>query len=102
MVKVELTHLHPRVVPACSAETEKVFKVSSEENLQPFKDNMDTFLSQGETLMASFQDVSDPVKVLPVLVLLRLLSRSVLAARSTPFCAPLADLLTRSATRNLK
>ncbi|CAG10074.1 unnamed protein product, partial [Tetraodon nigroviridis] len=34
---------------ACSAETEKVFKLSSEDNLQPFKDNMDTFLSQAKT-----------------------------------------------------
>lgn len=48
-MKVELTRFHRRVLPACSAETEKVFKLSSEENLQPFKDNMDTFLSQGET-----------------------------------------------------
>lgn len=59
-MKVELTHFH-HVVPACSAETEKVFKLSSEENLQPFKDNMETFLSQGETLMTSFQDVSNLV-----------------------------------------
>lgn len=48
-MKVELTRFHHGVLPACSAETEKVFKLSSEENLQPFKDNMDTFLSQGET-----------------------------------------------------
>eukprot|EP00066_Takifugu_rubripes_P011997 XP_011601263.1 PREDICTED: formin-2-like isoform X2 [Takifugu rubripes] len=34
---------------ACSAEMEKVFKLSSEENLQPFKDNMDMFLSQAKT-----------------------------------------------------
>lgn len=31
----------------CLAETEKVYKLSSEENLQPFKDKMTTFLSQG-------------------------------------------------------
>lgn len=44
---------------------EKVFKLSSEENLQPFKDNMDIFLSQGETvLMISTQDVSKPVRLL--------------------------------------
>lgn len=35
---------------ACSAETEKVCKLSSEENLQPFKDKMDTFLSQGQPI----------------------------------------------------
>uniref|UniRef100_A0A8D3B336 FH2 domain-containing protein n=1 Tax=Scophthalmus maximus TaxID=52904 RepID=A0A8D3B336_SCOMX len=35
---------------ACSAETEKVCKLSSGENLQPFKDKMDTFLSQGELI----------------------------------------------------
>lgn len=34
---------------ACSAETEKVCKLSSEENLQPFKDKMDQFLSQAKT-----------------------------------------------------
>lgn len=38
------------VVLACSAETEKVCKLSSEENLQPFKDKMDTFLSQGKSV----------------------------------------------------
>lgn len=44
---------------------EKVFKLSSEEILQPFKDNMDMFLSQGETvLMISTQDVSKPVRLL--------------------------------------
>lgn len=43
---------------------EKVFKLSSEENLQPFKDNMDMFLSQGETiLMISTQDVSKLVRL---------------------------------------
>lgn len=39
----------PPSVSACSAETEKVRKLSSEENLQPFKDKMDEFLSQGES-----------------------------------------------------
>uniref|UniRef100_A0A3Q0RG23 FH2 domain-containing protein n=1 Tax=Amphilophus citrinellus TaxID=61819 RepID=A0A3Q0RG23_AMPCI len=34
---------------ACSAETEKVCKLSSEENLQPFKDKMDQFLNQAKT-----------------------------------------------------
>ncbi|XP_041866873.1 formin-2 [Melanotaenia boesemani] len=34
---------------ACSAETEKVCKLSSEESLQPFKDKMDEFLSQAKT-----------------------------------------------------
>ncbi|CAL8254915.1 unnamed protein product [Lota lota] len=33
----------------CSAQTEKVFKSSSEENLQPFKDEMETFLKQAKT-----------------------------------------------------
>lgn len=49
-MNAELTYFHHLVLSACSAETEKVFKLSSEENLQPFKDNMDTFLSQGETV----------------------------------------------------
>lgn len=58
-INVELKYFHHLVVSACSAETEKVFKLSSEENLQPFKDNMDMFLSQGETvLIISTQDVS--------------------------------------------
>ncbi|XP_035760685.1 formin-2 [Neolamprologus brichardi] len=34
---------------ACSAETEKVCKLSSEENLQPFKDKMDEFLNRAKT-----------------------------------------------------
>lgn len=34
---------------ACSAEMEKVCKLSSEENLQPFKDKMDAFLSQARS-----------------------------------------------------
>uniref|UniRef100_A0A3Q3W7W9 FH2 domain-containing protein n=1 Tax=Mola mola TaxID=94237 RepID=A0A3Q3W7W9_MOLML len=43
---------------ACSAETEKVCKLSSEEDLQPFKDKMDTFLSQGETSCFLFSVLS--------------------------------------------
>ncbi|KAM6916070.1 uncharacterized protein fmn2a [Xenentodon cancila] len=34
---------------ACSSETEKVCKLSSEDDLQPFKDKMDEFLSQAKT-----------------------------------------------------
>uniref|UniRef100_A0A3P8UPB7 FH2 domain-containing protein n=1 Tax=Cynoglossus semilaevis TaxID=244447 RepID=A0A3P8UPB7_CYNSE len=34
---------------ACTTEVEKVCKVSEEENLQPFKDMMEDFLSQGTT-----------------------------------------------------
>uniref|UniRef100_A0A8L0DW60 FH2 domain-containing protein n=1 Tax=Oncorhynchus mykiss TaxID=8022 RepID=A0A8L0DW60_ONCMY len=34
---------------ACSAETEKVCQVSSEEHLQPFKEKMEGFLSQAKT-----------------------------------------------------
>uniref|UniRef100_A0A672JJC3 FH2 domain-containing protein n=1 Tax=Salarias fasciatus TaxID=181472 RepID=A0A672JJC3_SALFA len=34
---------------ACSAETEKVCKLSSEETLQPFKSKMDEFLNQGKS-----------------------------------------------------
>uniref|UniRef100_A0A8C3AV79 FH2 domain-containing protein n=1 Tax=Cyclopterus lumpus TaxID=8103 RepID=A0A8C3AV79_CYCLU len=33
---------------ACTSEVEKVCKVSDEGNLQPFKDNMEDFLAQGE------------------------------------------------------
>lgn len=39
------------VVSACSAETGKVCKMSSEENLQPFKEKMDGFLTQGELIL---------------------------------------------------
>lgn len=45
------------VVSACSAETEKVSKLSSEENLQPFKDKMEEFLSQGELFSKSHDDL---------------------------------------------
>ncbi|KAL4640128.1 formin-2-like isoform X1 [Arapaima gigas] len=34
---------------ACTAETEKVCNISSEEHLQPFKDNMEAFLTQAKT-----------------------------------------------------
>ena len=34
--------------PVCTAQTEKVCKSSSEENLQPFKDEMEQFLIQGQ------------------------------------------------------
>lgn len=37
--------------PACNAEVEKVCSVSSEEHVQPFKDKMEEFLSQGEPVM---------------------------------------------------
>ena len=33
---------------ACTTETEKVCRVSSEDHLQPFKDKMEEFLSQGK------------------------------------------------------
>lgn len=33
---------------ACSAETEKVCNVSSEEHLQPFKNKMEEFLTRGK------------------------------------------------------
>ncbi len=33
---------------ACTAETEKVCNVSSEERLQPFKDKMEEFLTRGK------------------------------------------------------
>ncbi len=35
-------------ITACSAETEKVCNVSSEEHLQPFKDDMEEFLTGGK------------------------------------------------------
>uniref|UniRef100_A0A673HB95 FH2 domain-containing protein n=1 Tax=Sinocyclocheilus rhinocerous TaxID=307959 RepID=A0A673HB95_9TELE len=35
---------------ACSAETEKVCNVSSEEHLQPFKDKMEEFLTRGKNI----------------------------------------------------
>jgi hypothetical protein len=41
--------------PACSAETEKVCQVSSEEHLQPFKEKMEGFLSQGEFMNTKYR-----------------------------------------------
>ncbi|XP_077438382.1 uncharacterized protein fmn2a [Vanacampus margaritifer] len=38
---------------ACSREMEKVCKLSSEDNLQPFKDKMDAFVSQAKTELES-------------------------------------------------
>ncbi|XP_061546689.1 formin-2 isoform X1 [Phycodurus eques] len=38
-----------RDLTACSRETENVCKVSSEDNVQPFKDKMDAFVSQAKT-----------------------------------------------------
>ncbi|XP_051935663.1 formin-2 [Hippocampus zosterae] len=38
-----------RDLTACSRETEKVCKLSSEDNLQPFKDKMDEFVRQAKT-----------------------------------------------------
>uniref|UniRef100_A0A3Q1EG09 FH2 domain-containing protein n=1 Tax=Acanthochromis polyacanthus TaxID=80966 RepID=A0A3Q1EG09_9TELE len=52
---------------ACSAETEKVCKLSSEESLQPFKDKMDEFLSQVMFLFSvlSFMELSVSFSVKP-------------------------------------
>ncbi|XP_039995260.1 formin-2 isoform X2 [Xiphias gladius] len=49
---------------ACSAETEKVCKLSSEENLQPFKEKMDEFLSQAKTeLETQDKQLADTQKI---------------------------------------
>ncbi|XP_074502329.1 uncharacterized protein fmn2a [Sebastes fasciatus] len=49
---------------ACSAETEKVCKFSSEENLQPFKDKMDEFLIQAKTkLETQEKQLADTQKI---------------------------------------
>ncbi|XP_046885419.1 formin-2 [Hypomesus transpacificus] len=49
---------------ACSAETEKVSKISSEEHLQPFKDKMEVFLSQAKTeLEAQETQLADTQKI---------------------------------------
>uniref|UniRef100_A0A3Q3VXW7 FH2 domain-containing protein n=1 Tax=Mola mola TaxID=94237 RepID=A0A3Q3VXW7_MOLML len=50
---------------ACTSEVEKVCKVSDEENLQPFKDEMDKFLAQGNQtalalIVVSYQTRSAP------------------------------------------
>lgn len=44
------------VVSACLGETEKVCKVSSEENLQPFKEKIEDFLAQGESILTSLNN----------------------------------------------
>uniref|UniRef100_A0A671M7E1 FH2 domain-containing protein n=1 Tax=Sinocyclocheilus anshuiensis TaxID=1608454 RepID=A0A671M7E1_9TELE len=41
---------------ACSAETEKVCNVSSEEHLQPFKDKMEEFLTRGKNIKGREED----------------------------------------------
>ncbi|TKS85780.1 Formin-2 [Collichthys lucidus] len=49
---------------ACSVETEKVCKLSSEDNLQPFKDKMDEFLSQAKTdLETQEKQLADTQKI---------------------------------------
>lgn len=49
---------------ACSAETEKVCKLSSEENLQPFKDKMDEFLNKAKTeLETQEKQLADTQKI---------------------------------------
>ncbi|XP_021172905.2 formin-2 isoform X2 [Fundulus heteroclitus] len=49
---------------ACLGETDKVCKVSSEENLQPFKDKMDNFLTQAKTeLETQEKQLADTQKI---------------------------------------
>ncbi|XP_029963261.1 formin-2 [Salarias fasciatus] len=49
---------------ACSAETEKVCKLSSEETLQPFKSKMDEFLNQAKTqLETQEKQLADTQKI---------------------------------------
>lgn len=49
---------------ACSAETDKVCKLSSEENLQPFKDKMDDFLNKAKTeLETQDKQLADTQKI---------------------------------------
>ncbi|XP_029305175.1 formin-2 [Cottoperca gobio] len=49
---------------ACSAETEKACKLSSEENLQPFKGKMDEFISQAKIeLEAQEKQLADTEKI---------------------------------------
>lgn len=45
--------------PACTSQVEKVCSSSDEENLQPFKGKMDTFLTQGKHLKNLFQLFSE-------------------------------------------
>ncbi|XP_034755071.1 formin-2 [Etheostoma cragini] len=48
----------------CSAETEKVCKMSSEENVQPFKDKMEEFLRQAKTeLETQEKQLADTQKI---------------------------------------
>ncbi|CAL8299082.1 unnamed protein product [Merluccius merluccius] len=48
----------------CTAQTEKVCKSSSEENLQPFKDKMEQFLNQAKTeLEAQEKQLADTEKI---------------------------------------
>uniref|UniRef100_H2MVU5 FH2 domain-containing protein n=1 Tax=Oryzias latipes TaxID=8090 RepID=H2MVU5_ORYLA len=45
---------HRRDLRACSAEVEKVCKLSDQDNLQPFKDKMEDFLAQVTHLLLPF------------------------------------------------
>uniref|UniRef100_A0A3B5KN78 Formin 1 n=1 Tax=Takifugu rubripes TaxID=31033 RepID=A0A3B5KN78_TAKRU len=46
-----------RDLTACEKDVQKVCANSSEENLQPFKDKMESFISTGESATVSFQDM---------------------------------------------
>lgn len=46
---------------ACSAETEKVCNVSSEEHLQPFKDKMEEFLTGGKKYIANIGPIQTAI-----------------------------------------
>uniref|UniRef100_A0A3B3U4X5 FH2 domain-containing protein n=1 Tax=Poecilia latipinna TaxID=48699 RepID=A0A3B3U4X5_9TELE len=51
-------------INACLGETEKVCKVSSEENLQPFKEKMEDFLTQAKTeLETQEKQLADTQKI---------------------------------------
>lgn len=41
-------------LPACEKDVQKVCANSSEENLQPFKDKMESFISTGESAAVGF------------------------------------------------
>uniref|UniRef100_H2TD77 FH2 domain-containing protein n=1 Tax=Takifugu rubripes TaxID=31033 RepID=H2TD77_TAKRU len=50
-------------IKACTSQVEKVCSSSDEENLQPFKGKMDTFLTQGGHQMKHFQLFYEPMGV---------------------------------------
>lgn len=49
-------------LPVCEKDVQKVCANSSEENLQPFKDKMEGFISAGESVTAFFRKLKPQMR----------------------------------------